>query len=42
MTARHIGRQHGDGVSVGGEEFRGADRPGAELGQPAFPACAAR
>lgn len=42
MTARHIGRQHGGGVSVGGEEFRGADGPGAELGQPAFPACAAR
>ncbi|MGW6202779.1 hypothetical protein ACWF9B_03920 [Streptomyces sp. NPDC055089] len=42
MTARHIGRQHDDGISVGGEEFHGADGPAAELGQPVFPACAAR
>ncbi|WP_222724070.1 hypothetical protein [Streptomyces sp. OR43] len=42
MIARHIGRQDDGGVSVGGEEFRGSDRPETELGRLAFRACAAR
>ncbi|MFI6646619.1 hypothetical protein ACIBI8_03200 [Streptomyces sp. NPDC050529] len=42
MTGRHIGRQHDGGISVGGEEFRGPDRPGTELGRLAFRACADR
>ncbi|HEY9326831.1 MAG TPA: hypothetical protein VIS09_01105 [Streptomyces sp.] len=40
MIARHIGRQDDGGITVGGEEFRGPDRPGTELGRLAFPACA--
>ncbi|MGW0939475.1 hypothetical protein [Streptomyces sp. NPDC002666] len=42
MIARHVGRQDDGGISVGGEEFRGADRPETELGRLAFRACAAR
>ncbi|MFE9819545.1 hypothetical protein [Streptomyces sp. NPDC005773] len=42
MIARHVGRQDDGGISVGGEEFRGPDRPETELGRLAFPACAAR
>lgn len=42
MVARHVGRQHGGGISVGGEEFHGPDQPETELGRLAFPACAAR
>ncbi|MFE9779890.1 hypothetical protein ACFYPA_17195 [Streptomyces sp. NPDC005775] len=45
MAARHIGRQHSGGISVGDEEadfYAGADWPDAELGRLDFRACASR
>lgn len=45
VAVRHVGRQHGGGISVSDEEadtYAGADWPEAELGRIGFPVCAAR
>lgn len=45
VAVRHVGRQHGGGISVSDEEtdtYAGAYWPDAELGRIDFPVCAAR